>query len=314
MKIASIKLMLNLLFMCLAMTLFWSNSANGHHSHGNYQVQTLIEIQGVVTDVHMSNPHVWIFMDVEDEAGEVANWAIEGGSVASFKRTGWGEIHTGDNLTMNCSPTRVDNNGCLVKDIKVNSSNGEGEASSWVHMTFQDDFFQANFPQKPVIRQDTYKTEYGATLPSTIYQAKDGDSTFSVTVVDFSDIRAVHEAQADLVTVAGAHNFWWFDQLAAISYAARQYRLRGGDVVYDAWHVIDGIEGHQISLTNQDGTLTSAGIYRNESRLYILEANVPEGSPPQGIFQQSLNIIDTDGQRIRYRLNPDHTKERVEIE
>jgi hypothetical protein len=292
-----------------------SGSLLAHHSHGNYQVQSLIEIQGVVTDFHLANPHVWIFLDVEDESGEVANWAVEGGSPASFVRGGQSDIAPGDNLTLTCAPTRAGDNGCLVKNIQVNSSGGEQiTAPSWTNMVFQDDFFQINFPHEPDVRRDSYESEYGASLPSTIYEARDGDGRYSVTVVDFGRIKEIHDAQAEQVTVAGAHNFWFFDQLAAISYVARQFRLQSTEVHYDAWHVIDGIEGHQITVLNPDNTRSHVGIYRHADRLYILEAKVPAEAPPQGIFQQSLNIIDEEGARIRYRLLPDHSTERVEVE
>ena len=291
-----------------------SSAANAHHSHGNYQVQSLIEIEGVVTRFHFANPHVWIFLDVEDESGEVANWAVEGGSPAGFRRNGLSDIAPGDHLTLTCAPTRGGDNGCLAKDIQVNlSSEEESSESGWTAMTFQDDFFQVNFPHEPEVRRETYESEYGATLPATIYEAREGDSVYTVTVVNFTTVREIHDAQAERVTVAGAHNFWFFDQLAAISYAARQFRLRGGEVTYDAWHVIDGIEGHQISLVHPDETQSHAGIYRHDKRLYILEAAVPAGAPPQGLFHQSLHIIDEEGKRIRYRLLPDHSTERVEI-
>jgi hypothetical protein len=39
----------------------------------------------------------------------------------------------------------------------------------------------------------------------------------------------------------------------------------------------------------------------HENRLYILEGTVPEGSPPPGLFQQSLQFLDKDGNKIRYQ-------------
>ncbi len=301
-------------FLCLIMFFCLSNTVSAHHSHGNYQVQTLIEIQGVVTEFHLANPHVWIFMDVKDTSGETANWAIEGGGLRSFKQGGLDDIAPGDNLTINCAPTRGGDNGCLIKKIQRNStSKEEASASSWSQMTFQEDFFQVNFPQEPKVRKEIYRSEYGANLPSTVYEVRQGDSLHSVTVVDFSRVKEIHASQEDQVTVAGAHNFWFFDPLAAISYAAHQFRQRGGDVNYDAWHVIDGIEGHQMILVNPDKTQTYAGIYRHADRLYILEATVPADAPPQGIFEQSLHILDEEGKRIRYKLLPDHSTERVEI-
>ncbi|NIW24513.1 MAG: hypothetical protein GWN29_08080 [Gammaproteobacteria bacterium] len=64
-------------------------------------------------------------------------------------------------------------------------------------------------------------------------------------------------------------------------------------------------------MTNADQSRTYASMYYHEGRLYVLEATVPAESLPQGLFQQSLSFIDAEGRRIRYRLYPDGSRERV---
>lgn len=88
--------------------------------------------------------------------------------------------------------------------------------------------------------------------------------------------------------------------MASIDYVAWQFRQRDAEVTYDAWHYIDLVSGHQLQLTNRDGSRTFAGIYLHESRLYILEATVPAGAPPPGLFQQSLVFLDEAGNPVRY--------------
>jgi hypothetical protein len=41
-------------------------------------------------------------------------------------------------------------------------------------------------------------------------------------------------------------------------------------------------------------------IHMHENRLYILEGTMSAGSPPPGLFQQSLGFVDKDGFRVRY--------------
>ena len=48
-----------------------------HHSHGNYQMTQYTELDGTVTDLYFINPHAWLYMDVETEAGETVTWAME---------------------------------------------------------------------------------------------------------------------------------------------------------------------------------------------------------------------------------------------
>jgi len=290
-----------------------SSLVSAHHSHGNYKVDEKIEVNGVVTEFHMANPHVWIFMDVENDAGDVENWAIEAGGAAGFRRAGWGDIQEGDNLTVACAPTRDGENGCFVKEITINSSaGGEAGEPDWVNMAYPDQLFRANFPSEPSITTAPFLAEYGGTFPSTLYTVEENDSLYQITVVDYSDAKNIYLKLAEEINVAGAHNFWLYDQMGAIAYAAQQFRLRGGEITYDAWHHVDFIGGHQLFITNPDSTRTYAGIYRHADRLYILEATVPADAPPQGIFQQSLNILDEEGKRIRYDLMPDHSRQRVE--
>ncbi len=299
----------------LGVVLFIATPATAHHSHGNYEIGTEIQIQGVVTEFHLANPHVWVFLEVENDAGELEAWALESGGAAGFRRSGWADIAQGDNLTVTCAPTRDGDNGCFINDIQVNFSNAtEASAPGWTNMTFEDQLFRANFPHEPRISTKPYVSEYGGTFPSTIYEAQEGDNYYSVTVVDFSDAKNVYLQLADQINVAGAHNFWLYTQMGAIPYTARQFRLRGGEVTYDAWHTIDFIGGHQIFLTNPDQTRTYAGIYRHADRLYILEATVTADAPPQGIFQQSLNMLDEEGNRVRYELQPDNSRVRIDAD
>src|SRR5437016_4871720 len=40
-----------------------------HHSHGNYE-DTFMDIQGVVTELHLVVPHSWIYLETKDAKGE----------------------------------------------------------------------------------------------------------------------------------------------------------------------------------------------------------------------------------------------------
>lgn len=304
----------SVIFSALAL-LFMCQSVMAHHSHGNYQIGEEIEIDGVVTELLLRNPHVWIFIEVKDDAGNISLWGLESGGVGGFKRSSWVGIQIGDNVTVKCAPTRDGANGCFIKDIKINTSLDQPvEVAEWIHFTDTEQLFKVNFPAQPEKRTAPYVSEYGGTFPSTIYESRVNNSFYSLTVVDYSDAKDIYLKLADKINVAGAHNFWLYDQMGAIPYAAQQFRLRGGEVTYDAWHHVDFIDGHQLFITNTDGTRTYAGIYRHADRLYILEATVPESAPPQGIFQQSLTVLDEEGKRVRYDLLPDHTRKRVEAD
>lgn len=70
---------------------------------------------------------------------------------------------------------------------------------------------------------------------------------------------------------------------------------------YFTFSTADLVEGHHLQLTNADGSRTFAAIYMHENRLSILEGTVAARAPAPGLFQQSLQFLDKDGNRIRYQ-------------
>jgi hypothetical protein len=48
-----------------------------HHSHGNYEMTAFTNIEGVVKELHLMNPHSWIYLEVKDAKGETTVWALE---------------------------------------------------------------------------------------------------------------------------------------------------------------------------------------------------------------------------------------------
>ena len=57
---------------------------------------------GTVTKVEWMNPHVYFYLDVKDDAGAVAHWAVEGGAPTSLYRAGWRQesLKFGDVVTV----------------------------------------------------------------------------------------------------------------------------------------------------------------------------------------------------------------------
>ena len=45
-------------------------SAWAHHSHGNYTMTEYKQLTGTVKEIHLVNPHSWIYLEVVDAAGE----------------------------------------------------------------------------------------------------------------------------------------------------------------------------------------------------------------------------------------------------
>ncbi len=173
-------------------------------------------------------------------------------------------------------------------------------AQSWITHRSLEDRFSVNLPGEPEVSEITYPSEYGAVFPGRVYSYVDGSSRYSVTVIDYTDAERVHAERTNKTEADSLPIYWQIDVRASIAFAAWEFRQRDAEVTYDAWHYIDLIEGHQLQLTNADQSRTFAAIYLHRSRLYILEATVGPGAPPPGLFQQSLSLLDANGDRVRY--------------
>jgi hypothetical protein len=64
--------------------------AMAHHSFSaEYDSKKPVTLKGTVTKVDWMNPHVYFYLDVEDDAGNVSNWALEMGPPNGLQRSGW---------------------------------------------------------------------------------------------------------------------------------------------------------------------------------------------------------------------------------
>ena len=178
-------------------------------------------------------------------------------------------------------------------------------AQEWIEYASKADFFSVNFPGQPNIRDITYKSEYGLTLPGHVYSVENGKNRYSVSVINYADAQTLHTARQKACRDAGGdgdscNNPWAGDVRGAIVYAAFGFIQRDAKVTHYAQYNADLVEGHRLQLTNPDRSRTFAVIHMHDYRLYILEGTVAAGQPPPALFQQSLGFLDKEGKRIRY--------------
>ena len=73
--------------------------ATPHHSFAaEFDINRPVKLTGTITRIEWTNPPSWLFIDTEDDDGNVQNWAIELISTNGLLRRGWtrDKVRAGD--------------------------------------------------------------------------------------------------------------------------------------------------------------------------------------------------------------------------
>ncbi|NIO43224.1 MAG: hypothetical protein GTO41_25570, partial [Burkholderiales bacterium] len=154
-------------------------------------------------------------------------------------------------------------------------------AQGWVSFVSMEDRFAQWFPAEPTVEEVEWIDEDGSVRPpARKYSAERGNSTYALYAVDYSE--------ANFTTMRGS-----------MAHTATKYRQLG-DVTYDAYAQLDRIEGHQLQITLEEGRRIFFATFLHDNILYVLDANIPPRVAPPLQFQQSMQILDAQGIRVRY--------------
>ena len=186
-------------------------------------------------------------------------------------------------------------------------------AQDWEEYTSLEDGFRLNFPGRPKVAQMTWTSQLNYVLPARVYSAEKGREKYSLTVVDYSSIQQQGVERGKACPPGNANcranapstlgpGYSHHDERGAIVYATFKLLQRDAKLNFLAWEWQDLVEGHLVQLTNNaDQSRTFAWVGMHAHKLYILEGTVPSGYPEPGLFQQSMQWIDTKGNGIRYQ-------------
>ncbi len=113
-----------------------SAPALAHHSHANYDISKWLEIEGTVKQVVLIAPHSIVYLDVENEKGEMAIWALEATAPAGIYGNGVSrdDVRAGDRIKARCHQLRDGANGCLlgfITPLHGDAARGHGVEREW---------------------------------------------------------------------------------------------------------------------------------------------------------------------------------------
>jgi hypothetical protein len=99
--------------------------AAAHHSFpAQYDIDKPITLTGEVTKVEWTNPHIFIYADVEGADGKVVNWAFEMGGPNALLRQGWkrDSLKPGDLVTFEGSLARDGSNLVNARTVTMTAT------------------------------------------------------------------------------------------------------------------------------------------------------------------------------------------------
>jgi hypothetical protein len=108
--------------------LLGSGAALAHHSFSaEFDAAKPIKLTGIVTKVEWTNPHVWFYINVKDEAtGEVTNWGAEMGPPHGLQRSGWRRetLKIGESVTVDGFMARNGENRMNARSVTLTATGG----------------------------------------------------------------------------------------------------------------------------------------------------------------------------------------------
>ncbi len=104
-----------------------------HHSFAaEFDAKKPVTMTGTVTKVDWTNPHVWFFINVKDDAGKTSNWGFEMGPPHLLQGQGWSRttMKIGDTVTVSGTLAKNGTNRGNARSVMTPDGKRLGAASS----------------------------------------------------------------------------------------------------------------------------------------------------------------------------------------
>lgn len=108
--------------LCLVGLLAAALPAVAHHSFAaEYDKEKPVKITGSITRFDLSNPHSWLYLDVQSADGKVANWACETAAAGVLYRRGFRKdsVKPGNVVTIEGFQAKDSSNTCNAQKMTM---------------------------------------------------------------------------------------------------------------------------------------------------------------------------------------------------
>ena len=85
-----------------------ASPVSGHHSDAALEMDSIVTIEGTVTEYTLRNPHAYFTVRTMDETGEQVEWTVQMASAITVSRMGWtsDSLSLGDRVTVGVHPAK----------------------------------------------------------------------------------------------------------------------------------------------------------------------------------------------------------------
>jgi uncharacterized protein DUF6152 len=107
--------------------------ALAHHSFAaEFDGNKTVKLEGTLTKLEWTNPHIWLYLDVKDASGTVVKWQCEGGAPNMLTRNGWTKesLKTGEPITVEGWLAKDGSKTCNARTVKLSDGKSVFAGSS----------------------------------------------------------------------------------------------------------------------------------------------------------------------------------------
>jgi hypothetical protein len=93
-----------------------------HHSFAaEFDGTKPVKLEGTLTKLDWTNPHIWLYLDAKDDNGSVVKWQCEGGPPNTLTRNGWTKdsIKIGDSISIEGWLAKDGSKTCNARSVKL---------------------------------------------------------------------------------------------------------------------------------------------------------------------------------------------------